>query len=106
MINATFFTTDCEEYYTACLAEPEGEPQDCSFGPPSWTECTATIAEIEACYTDYQDGNVAVRNALTCDKIAEYKVHWPFDDHRHSERCKATLAKCPDLIPPDAGDAP
>lgn len=106
VINATMFMADCEASYADCVAEPEEVPGSCSFGPTSWTGCTATIAEIEACYTDYQNNNVAIRNDLTCDKIAEYKVHWPFDDYRYSERCRQALVKCPDLLPPDGTPDP
>ena len=104
VINATFFSADCQEYYDRCLAEPEDAPEPCSFGPLDWTECTATIAEIEACYTEYQDANAAIRNDLSCDRLAEYEQHRPFDDYRHSERCEAAIAKCPGLLPPDADD--
>lgn len=104
VITATFFVGDvdveqCEKNYQNCLTQPEPvETEECSI-PLVWETCGATVADLEACYTHYMDATAELYLTVTCDKIAEYRDHWPGEDYVPSEACKRAEAVCPDVLP-------
>ncbi len=99
--------SDCEALYQGCLAEPvesgEGEAvEDCGFASGAWDGCTATVGEIEACYTEVLDIGVEYLRSLSCDRLDEYAEELPRP--AVSAACEAAAPSCPYLAALLPGD--
>lgn len=92
-----------------CLDAPEettGGTEMCDLGI-DWANCTATVAEIEACYEEYTKQSDAALGSLSCDKMAEYKADPPSSESPPlGEACSRAKAKCPSVIPVSGMDMP
>lgn len=76
-----------------------GGPEMCDNGI-DWTNCMATVAEIEACYEEYGQQTKAAFAGVTCDKMPEYKTNPPSQDPLPlGEACSRAKAKCPSVLP-------
>lgn len=80
--------------------DPTGDPVEdmCDLGI-DWTTCTATVAEIEACYEEYGRTNAALLKSFDCSKMEEYKATPPSQEPPPlGEACSLAQAKCPTVL--------
>lgn len=87
----------CKILLDGCLQDdgmPPGEAPECQLAITDWSACMATVAELEACYTDIIDAQIDNFRSLSCDKIEEYKTAEPAEPMQ-SESCSRADAKCP-----------
>lgn len=80
-------------YVDECLADHSPAPprRACAF-PLAWTMCDATVAELEACWTDIFDARGEYLETLTCTSKEELR-----DDF--GEACNRIEARCPRFPP-------
>lgn len=88
----------CKAAYDACLKQPPPS----SMMPSTMkmcnkpANCTATVAEIEACYTDSAASLEMLKQALTCDALANTSMPPAIQE---PASCKTLDMKCPGLSP-------
>lgn len=91
----------CELFRKDCVANPPeempGEPTMCSLGV-DWSNCKATVAEIEACYEENGESYAAVMRSLSCAKIAEYESTPPNTEPELGTDCSLAKAKCATVL--------
>ncbi|MDC0723245.1 hypothetical protein [Nannocystis bainbridge] len=89
----------CDTLRKSCLANlPETEPGDtCSLGV-DWSNCQATVNEIEACYEEYGAGYAARMRSFSCAKMAEYATTAPSKTVEVGPDCSIARAECPSVM--------
>lgn len=97
----------CAKTRDACIAMPDEDPEPnpepesttCEIGI-DWATCTATVDELEACFTEYTDQGADALNSFSCDRMAEYVKELPTYDPSILDpgpACQSAQAKCPSL---------
>jgi hypothetical protein len=97
----------CVEARDTCIATPDEDPEPnpepesttCEIGI-DWATCTATVDELEACFTEYTDQGADALNSFSCDRMAEYVKELPTYDPSILDpgpACQSAQAKCPSL---------
>ncbi len=97
----------CVEARDTCIATPDEDPEP-NPEPESttceinidWATCTATVDELEACFTEYTDQGADALNSFSCDRMAEYVKELPTYDPSILDpgpACQSAQAKCPSL---------
>jgi len=94
----------CQMAYDACVADPEGlmtEENDDPCPLVEQPECTATLAEIEACISDGLQAIVAFNDVFECALLNELEADPMAGMDEGSPACDALEAKCPGLLDDD-----
>jgi len=94
----------CEQAAQGCIADPEMDAgtDDVSCDTARLSGCTATVAEIEACFSDMTSVTKSLASRISCRTSAS-------DLEGLSDRpasCTAVEAKCPALFEDDAEPTP
>ncbi len=105
---AIAFTGDdpsmCSQTAQACIADPESLSSDSSVDCDNskLADCSATVAELEACYTDTVTKMKSIVASVSCSMSPAQMS--TFDDKPAS--CAPVEAKCPKLFEDDAPSEP
>jgi hypothetical protein len=100
---------DCEQVYDACLAdeaqaqsEDDEQMQAQACEAQDFSQCDATVAEWAQCQQESTLGLLNALDELTCE-TAQPRVDasMPTDSPLFPPSCKALLARCPSLLPPE-----
>ena len=94
----------CVEFRDDCLGKPldpdvaaEYDTATCDLGI-DWTLCTATVGDIEACFSEYFDASADLFASYSCDRMAEYIDNPPeAADVETGPACQTAHASCPSL---------
>lgn len=94
----------CVRVRDACVAEPDAPGEGtCDLGI-DWTRCTATVAELEACYDEYGRASAAQLRSYSCDRMAEYAVSPPSGDLPPlGAACSRAQSECPSVLGDSSG---
>lgn len=95
----------CETLRKNCLTKRPAPmaAASCDVGI-TWSDCEATVAEIEDCREEHTEAYAEVMRGFACNKMEEYKIATPTTDVEIGEACILARAKCPTVLGKTAGD--